>query len=99
MTVSTSGEVLEGLHRIRIRRRIMWAMMLAYLPVVILISLSGFPHLASLIAAVWLAMIAATSMLAMFSRCPRCNDFFHTRILWGSLWRTKCINCGLPLGK
>jgi len=72
MTVSTSSEVFEGLHRIRVRRWALWALLVAYLPVVILISLSGFPQLASVVGSVWLAMIGATSILAIFSRCPRC---------------------------
>ena len=97
--VPTSSEVLEGLRRIRVRRRFMWAMLLGYVPVVMVISWLGIAPFEEVAGTLWFAMVGATWMISMYSRCPRCNEFFHSRILWGNPWRTKCANCGLPLGR
>jgi len=97
MTVTTSTEVMEGLQRIRIRRRLMWAMWLGYLPIGVLISLLGFPRLTWSFAPAWMVLIAISSGFVAFSKCPRCNSLFHMTMLWGNPWAKECIHCGLPV--
>ena len=68
MTVTTSTEVLEGLQRIRIRRRMMWAMWLGYVPIGVLISLLAIPRLTWMFAPALLALIVISSALVALSK-------------------------------
>jgi hypothetical protein len=99
MTVTSSTEVLIGLQRIRVRRRLMWGVWLGFLPILILLSFSDVSRLAEIIAPAWMALIVVTSALVLFSKCPRCDSLFHTTVLWRNVWAKKCIHCGLPLGR
>jgi hypothetical protein len=99
MTVPTSSEVLEGLHRIRVRRRVMWIMIVGYIAICLLAPITGFSSFFMMVAFAWFVLTGVSSILAIYSKCPRCAAFFHTRLWWGGFWKTKCINCGLPLGK
>ncbi len=79
----------------------MWAVLLAYLPVVAGIA-RLFPGLGEerlpYVGFAWLALFAAIAVYHGLFRCPRCTKFFTWSWWFSNPWAQKCIHCKLPRG-
>jgi hypothetical protein len=99
MTLATSAEVLQGLQRIRVRRRLMWSAWVSYIPMSSFFFAYYPGKIAAALTAGWFALELGLSAVVMFSKCPRCNRLFHTATFGGNTWARHCIHCGLSLEK
>src|SRR5215203_5743947 len=89
--------MLEGLHRIRIRRRCVWIVFLLFIPVCLL-AVRLFGEKAGPYAALfWMAVFAAIVLRVDLSKCPRCGNRFHATEFWHNPWARKCMHCRLRL--
>lgn len=87
-----------GLAEIRRRRLFLWVVFLLYLPVV-----GGFgaivhdPILIFCLAVSWMALFAFAGWRVSQSRCPRCSNPFHRRVLYHNIFTRRCLHCKQPL--
>jgi hypothetical protein len=89
--------MLEGLHRIRVRRRCLWIVFLLYIPVCLL-AVRLFGENAGLYSALFCMLVFMVAVLRVdFSRCPRCGNRFHATDFWHNPWARKCMHCRLRL--
>lgn len=94
-------EEREGLRKIRRLRRWLWALLLAFIPLIWLttrFTQSRWVMMAILI--VWVAAAVRCAARAAFSHCPRCRNYFHATAGTPSFWNLlarRCTHCGLPL--
>jgi hypothetical protein len=90
-------DILNGLSRIRGRRRITWMVFLTYLPAMLLIAavfgVRAFPWAAIL----WMALYGAAGIVVWLSRCPRCHRMYHYRGGFSNPWTQECMHCKLSL--
>ena len=95
------AEEREGLRKIRRLRFWVWALILAFVPLMWLITrVTHSRWLIMLIMILWVAGVVHCAARAAFSHCPRCGNYFHategTPSFWNLLAR-HCTHCGLPL--
>ncbi len=95
------AEEREGLKKIRNLRFRLWALILAFAPIIWIVT--RFTRSRSIIMVVmilWVAGVVHFAARAAFSPCPRCRNYFHatrgTPSFWNLLTR-RCTHCGLPL--
>ena len=91
----------EGLRKIRQLRTWAWFFFLTYVPAVWLVKHTTHSDTALMgVVFIWvIGFVAAVSRTA-FSRCPRCNGYFHSARgtpSFFNLLARKCMQCGLPL--
>ena len=95
------AEEREGLHKIRRLRRWLWALMLAFVPLIWLVtSVTRSRSVMTPILIVWVAGVVHFAARAAFSKCPRCRNYFHATAGTPSFWNLvarRCTHCGLPL--
>lgn len=84
----------------RRRRRVMWLLLLGFIPGVVLTGTAigaAFatepPYIA--VAVVWMLAILVTSHRASALRCPRCGQRFYAKGLYHNGFTRKCLHCGL----
>jgi hypothetical protein len=92
----------KGLLEIRKKRRWVWAFFFSFIPLVYVFSILARSEKAtSIFAITWMAVFFTAALRVMFSRCPRCEEFFHTWFFFiGSVsnpWARRCVHCGLRL--
>jgi hypothetical protein len=90
---------IPGLTRIRVRRAA-FALTIALLAL-LLVGLYRFPHVPLPWTALqigWCALYALTTLLCVFSRCPRCQHLFHSVYPTDNPFSRSCKGCGLKLG-
>lgn len=79
----------------------MWAVWLAYLPVVAGMA-RLFPSLGEeglrYVGFAWLTLMLATAIYHGLFRCPRCTKFFTWNWILKNPWAQKCVHCKLPRG-
>lgn len=96
-TEISPAELREGLRKIRLRRWVLWLLILAYLPMMIVaLGSSNSGRMVVIFFIVWvLLLIVAVARMAL-ARCPRCGNCFH---MSGYLFRPvrRCFECGLHL--
>ncbi len=96
-TEMTIAELHSGLRIVRMRRWILWLLILAYVPLMMIALGSDDTGRMVVIAfVVWvLLLIVAVARMAL-ARCPRCGHCFH---MSGYLFRPvrRCFECGLHL--
>jgi hypothetical protein len=98
-----------GLAAIRRKRAQMWAVLIGYLPMMILVALStralGLDDETFVIPAAltWMALLALAIVRAGWARCPRCGKRFSQRMVRGLFvyvsnpFNRRCLNCNLAL--
>ena len=90
--------IQAGLKRIRLLRALFKGILIAFLPVVIAISLIGLPERTVMtIGIVVICVGILVEVVIFFSRCPKCRQYFHVRGMGGSLFTRKCLHCGIQL--
>lgn len=87
----------QGLARIAQRRRWVWYVFIAFVPVVALAALVGGPDALNTVGFAVLALWAVIVALSGFARCPRCANIFSMGNGIANPWRRTCGNCGLAL--
>jgi hypothetical protein len=93
-----TDEEKEGLHRIRLTRRVMWALIFSF-PVVAFGSsfITQSEKVFDSIWVIWAAGILVCAVRIMFVSCPRCGQFFHMWWFFANPWARRCMHCGLRL--
>jgi hypothetical protein len=95
------AEEREGLRKIRRLRFWLWTLLLAFIPLVWLVT--SFTESRSVmmgILIVWAAAVVHFAARAAFSKCPRCRNYYHATAGTPSFWNLlarRCTHCGLPL--
>ncbi len=90
-------ELHSGLLKIRQRRRFLWLLILAYVPLMMLALAAADAQWVVVAAfAAWLLLLILAVALMALVRCPRCGHCFH---MSGYLFRPvrSCFECGLHL--
>ena len=88
-------EFSEGLKKIRQRRWLLWIVILAYVPAM-MVSLQSTGGWDTVVKAfiVWLVILCVVVGMAVVIRCPDCGNCFHTH---GPTFMPvrRCVHCGL----
>ncbi|MGC9518745.1 MAG: hypothetical protein ACP5FP_03690 [Desulfuromonadaceae bacterium] len=91
------SEYSEQLKGIRKKRLFLWFVFASYIPAIVLaFTVGNGQPTAIVIAIIWLIGAGAGGAMVSFSRCPRCNQFFHMRGISTS-WGRRCRHCNLKL--
>ena len=93
----TSDSLAQGLKQIRNRRWLMWVVIFAYLPgLLITLELQATTSVMSWLFALWVLLLCIVVGLATVVKCPRCDKPFHTN---GPTFLPvrKCVHCWLHL--
>lgn len=97
MDDSVTPEMIRRLAGIRMRRMFLWLVFLTYLPAVgLTLKFSDTPAPAFGVGIFWLLLASIGGVLVSFSRCPRCNNFFHIQG-YSTSWGRSCVKCRLHL--
>lgn len=95
------AEERDGLRKIRRLRRSLWALMLAFVPLIWLVTrFTESRTVMMLILIIWVAGVVHFAARAAFSKCPRCRNYFHATAGTPSFWNLlarRCTHCELPL--
>ncbi len=95
--VTETIDLAEGLSKIRSRRWLMWFVIIAYIPgLIIALEMQATTTIMSWLFAFWVLLLCIVVGLATVSKCPRCNNSFHTN---GPTFLPvrNCVHCGLHL--
>ncbi len=87
----------QGLKKVRKRRWILWAVILVYMPsLVIALEMEVSSGSMGTLFAVWVALLCVAVGLATVVRCPRCGSTYHTN---GPTFLPvrRCVHCGLAV--
>jgi hypothetical protein len=86
-----------GLKKIRKRRRFLWVVILAYLPVMwTTLRLTGSFNVTAAVFVVWIILLCVFATFAACARCPGCGNYFHMHGMTFLLLR-KCLHCQLHI--
>jgi hypothetical protein len=91
------GSLRQGLAKVRKRRWILWAVILIYLPGLILaLELQASSGSLGKLFALWIVLLCVAVGLATVVKCPGCGNTYHTN---GPTFLPvrRCVHCGLPL--
>ncbi len=95
------AEEREGLRKIRRLRFWLWTLLLAFIPLVWLVTIfTESRSVMMVILIVWAAAVVHFAARAAFSKCPRCRNYYHATAGTPSFWNLlaqRCTHCGLPL--
>lgn len=89
--------ISQGLAKVRSRRWILWAVILIYMPgLIIALDMHASGSILGKLFAVWLALLCVAVGLATVVKCPRCDNTYHTN---GPTFLPvrRCVHCSLPL--
>ena len=92
-----SVDLSEGLAKIRNRRWLMWFVIMAYVPgLLITLEMQASASVMGWLFALWVLLLCIVVALATVAKCPRCNKPFHTN---GPTFLPvrKCVHCWLHL--
>lgn len=82
---------------LRRRRRLLWGLILVYLPAIYLaLTLSGSDRVTGMVFVVWILLVCVAVGLAAFAPCPRCGKPFHMHGFFPTYLR-RCVHCGLHI--
>ena len=90
-------DLKSGMKKIRRRRWFFWAVIMCYLPAMLVSLKSTQPGLAvGVTFASWIFFLTVSVVLVALVRCPQCGNCFHMN---GFLFRPvrKCFHCSLHL--
>lgn len=88
-------ELAPGLARIRLRRKLFFATVILYMPLMWAVSKVS-PTFRSMAFAfgVWVTVLFFTALYAALARCPRCGHYFHMNGM-SLLFLRRCLHCQL----
>lgn len=87
----------QGLIRVRQRRWLLWAVILIYLPgVLVALEVKSLSVFLGELFALWLILLCTAVALATVVKCPRCKNSYHTN---GPTFLPlrRCVHCGLAV--
>lgn len=91
------SQIGAGLRSIRRRRLLLWLVIASYLPEVwITLTLTGSDAAMAAVFALWCLVLWNAVVLVVFSRCPRCGNYFHLKGVLAVYLRS-CRHCGLHI--
>ncbi len=93
--VNAAADLSPGLHKVRSRRRILWLVLLIYLPAMIIaFAQDNAKFWMAMTFCVWLVLLIVAVVINCLVRCPRCGQQFHTH---GPSFipLRRCLHCGL----
>ena len=97
----TTAQETTGLRKIQRERRWIWFWVLSYVPAVWIVRHAIHSNIAdTIVILIWAIGFVRSIARGMFSRCPRCNGYFHSARgtpSFFNLLARKCMQCGLPL--
>lgn len=84
-----------GLARIRLRRKLFFGTVIAYMPAMWAVSKVS-PTFRSMAIAfgVWVTFLFFTALYSALARCPRCKQYFHMNGM-SLLYFRRCLHCQL----
>ena len=86
-----------GLRSVRRRRKLLWGVLLMYLPEIwVTIEMTHSHRMVALVFCIWFITYWNAVMLVAFVRCPRCSNYFHIKAFF-PVYQHSCRNCGLHL--
>jgi len=98
----TDPQVQDGLREIRRRRRLLWTLFLAAIPVMLLVQRVSSLFVSSetpvwIASGLWAVVLIVANAYVGQCVCPRCGHDFNRRglLYFGST--QACLNCDLPL--
>ena len=89
--------IKQGLAKVRNRRWILWAVILIYMPcLIVALELDASSGTLGTLFVIWLILLCIAVGLATVVRCPRCGNTYHTN---GPTFLPvrKCVHCGLAV--
>lgn len=92
-----SVDIAEGLAKVRGRRWLMWGVILAYVPgLLISLEMQASTSVLSWLFGLWVLLLCIVIGMATVTVCPRCTKPFHTN---GPTFLPvrSCVHCGLHL--
>ena len=95
-TMDTQADLADALATIRKRRRLVWVVLLAFVPAALLAQQVSESVFAAVVIG-WFATWVAAVTLHGFSRCPRCRKFIYCAWLEANPLTRNCLHCGLSL--
>lgn len=90
-------DLTEGLKKVRGRRWLMWFVIVAYVPgLLITLDMNASTSAMGWLFGLWVFLLCIVVGLATVAKCPRCDKPFHTN---GPTFLPvrKCVHCGLHL--
>ncbi len=103
--VATAGEgqpldktvLHRGLKIVRRRRWYLWAIILLYMPMMLL-AMKSLPSIKAVsgVFFFWFVIMFSIALFAAVARCPRCGNYFHVNGMT-LLYLRKCLHCQLHL--
>jgi hypothetical protein len=95
------AEEHEGLQKIRRLRFALWALLVALIPLIWLVTRYTQSYSVMMcILIIWVAAAVHFAARVAFSPCPRCRNCFHATTGTPSFWNLfarRCTHCGLSL--
>jgi len=88
-------EYAEGLKKVRFRRLLLWLVICAYLPAMIIaLDSPDYRKWAATVFVGWIVLLILSVGYACLARCPRCRELFHTH---GPTFLPlrRCLHCAL----
>jgi len=87
----TATELRAGLKKIRLRQYSLFALIIAYLPLMVL-AMAAEQEVRAIVATlfIWIILLIIVVALMTLVRCPRCGNRFHR---WGFSPRRRCFSC------
>lgn len=97
MTTDVS-EIGSGLRRIRRRRKYLWLVSLAYMPIMWITLKMTYSHQAlAVVYVIWIFFLCKAVLPVAFALCPRCGNYFHMKGFFPVYLLRKCLHCGLHI--
>ena len=87
----------QGLKKVRSRRWILWAVILIYMPcLIVALEMNASGGVMGKLFALWVGLLCVAVGLATVVRCPSCGHTYHTN---GPTFLPvrRCVHCGLHL--
>ena len=86
-----------GLRRIRRRRRYLWLVSLAYLPIMLItLKVTHSNRALAAVFVIWIVFLCKAVLPVAFAVCPRCGNYFHMKGFF-PLYLRRCLHCGLHI--
>lgn len=89
--------ISQGLSRVRLRRWLLWSVIIGYVPgLVVALQLHLSSSAMTRLFGLWVVLLCIAVGMATVIKCPRCGKPYHTN---GPTFLPvrKCVHCGLPV--
>ena len=94
-TATDPREYRPGLKKIRSRRKVLWLVIMVYLPAMMLaLDSPNYRTWVVVVFVTWIILLILAVGFACVVRCPRCGEYFHTHGPTFLPFR-RCLHCAL----